>query len=229
MIVDERFITYVNSLNPGNSPLLEEIEQEAHAELVPIIRRETQQLLKTLLVMTQPGAILEIGTAIGFSSIYMMEQNPVECRITTIENYNKRIPIARRNFERAGIESKVELLEGDAAEILPTLEETFDFIFMDAAKAQYINLLPYVKKLLRPGGTLITDNVLQDGEIIESKFAVCRRDRTIHKRIREYLYAITHDKELVTTVLTVGDGIALSVKKGIEHEKTRIISTSKQS
>ena len=163
--------------------------------------------------MKRPERILEVGTAVGFSAIFMNEYNPVSCRIVTIENYEKRIPIARENFRRAGKESEIQLLCGDALELLPTLTESFDFIFMDAAKGQYLRFLPEVLRLLSPGGTLVSDNVLQEGEILESRFAVTRRNRTIHKRMREYLYALTHDPRLTTAVFPVGDGVTVSEKR----------------
>lgn len=213
MTGNERLITYINSLDAGNSPLLEEIEAEAQHAFVPIIRKETQQLLKLLLAMNCPERILEVGTAIGFSALLMEDSNPVPCRITTIENYAKRIPIAKANFLRAGKENVIELLEGDASLILKDLTEAYDFIFMDAAKGQYIHFLPEVMRLLSPGGVLVSDNVLQDGDIIESRFAVTRRNRTIHKRMREYLYRLTHSDSLTTSVLPVGDGVTVSVKK----------------
>ncbi|MCI9174760.1 MAG: O-methyltransferase [Lachnospiraceae bacterium] len=213
MTGNERLITYINSLDAGNSPLLEEIEAEAQRASVPIIRKETQQLLKLLLAMNCPERILEVGTAIGFSALLMEDSNPVPCRITTIENYAKRIPIAKANFLRAGKENVIELLEGDASLILKDLTEAYDFIFMDAAKGQYIHFLPEVMRLLSPGGVLVSDNVLQDGDIIESRFAVTRRNRTIHKRMREYLYRLTHSDSLTTSVLPVGDGVTVSVKK----------------
>lgn len=213
MIVEERYVSYMNSLNQGNTPLLTEIEREAIAGRVPIIRTEMQQFLKTMLCMRKPEAILEVGAAIGFSSVLMAEYNPVPCKITTIENYEKRIPIAKENIRRAGFSEVITLLEGDAAQILKELTDSYDLIFMDAAKAQYIHFLPEVKRLLKPGGVLISDNVLQDGDLIQSRFAVTRRDRTIHKRMREYLYTITHDEELVTSILPLGDGVTISVKK----------------
>lgn len=213
MIVDERFVTYINSLNEGNTPLLEQIEKEAKEAYVPVIRRETQSLLKLLLSIKRPLQILEVGTAVGFSALLMAEYNPVEGHITTIENYEKRIPIARANFERAGREAQITLLEGDAAEILKDLSGTYDLIFMDAAKGQYIHFFENVLRLLAPGGILVSDNVLQDGDIIESRFAVTRRNRTIHKRMRSYLYELTHHEQLTTSVLPVGDGVTVSVKK----------------
>lgn len=214
MIVEERLVTYINSLDRGNTELLDEIEAEAVRDYVPIIRKEMQSFLKMMLQLHQPQRILEVGTAVGYSAILMAEYNPRPCEITTIENYEKRIPIARENFKRAGKQDMIELLEGDATQVLKTLQEPFDFIFMDAAKGQYLNFLPDILRLLSPGGILISDNVLQDGDIVESRFAVTRRNRTIHKRMREYLYELTHHEELVTTVLPVGDGITVSVKKG---------------
>lgn len=213
MIVDERLVTYINSLDTGNTAMLDQIEREATADYVPIIRKEMQSFLKFLLAMKKPARILEVGTAVGFSAILMAEYDPVPCQITTIENYEKRIPIARENFKRAGKETQIALLEGDAAEVLKTLEGPYDFIFMDAAKGQYIHFLPEILRLLARDGVLVSDNVLQDGDVIESRFAVTRRNRTIHKRIREYLYTLTHSEELVTAVLPVGDGITLSTRR----------------
>lgn len=213
MIVDERFVTYINSLNEGNTPLLEQIEREAKESYVPIIRREMQSLLKLLLAIKRPQRILEVGTAVGFSALLMAEYNPADGHITTIENYEKRIPIARANFERAGKEEQITLLEGDAAEILEELTGSFDLIFMDAAKGQYIHFFENVLRLLAPGGILVSDNVLQDGDIIESRFAVTRRNRTIHKRMRSYLYELSHHEQLTTSVLPVGDGVTVSVKR----------------
>ena len=213
MIVDERLVTYINSLDTGNTSILDQIEQEALESYVPIIRKEMQQFLKLLLAMKRPMRLLEVGTAVGFPAILMAEYDPVPCEITTIENYEKRIPIAKENFIRAGKEKQIMLLEGDAAQILPTLTETYDFIFMDAAKGQYIHFMPDILRLLGPEGTLVSDNVLQDGDIIESRFAVTRRNRTIHKRMREYLYELTHDEHLVTAVLPIGDGVTVSTWK----------------
>ena len=213
MVVEERLVTYINSLETGNTEILDEIEREALRSDVPIIRKEMQTFLKVFLAMKRPARILEVGTAVGFSAILMAEYNPGACEIITIGNYEKRIPIARENFKRAGKESVITLLTGDAKEVLPTIEEPFDFIFMDAAKGQYIHFLPEVLRLLKSGGTLISDNVLQDGDIIQSRFAVTRRNRTIHKRMREYLYTLTHHEELTTAVLPIGDGITVSVKK----------------
>lgn len=213
MIAEERLRGYINSLDRGNTKFLEELERNAWETHVPIIRKETQQFLKLLLAMQKPKRILEIGTAIGFSALFMAEYNPVCCEIVTIENYKKRIPLAEANFKAAKREGQITLLEGDAGELLPTLKEEFDFIFLDAAKGQYIHFLPELIRLLRTGGTLVSDNVLQEGDILESHFAVIRRNRTIHKRMREYLYEVMHHEAFVSSVLPIGDGLTVSVKK----------------
>lgn len=215
MILDERLLTYMNSLDSGNGDLLDQIEREALAAEVPIVRKDMQSFLKFLLAVKKPRCILEVGCAVGFSALLMAQADPVECEITTIENWEPRIPVARENFRRAGREKQITLLEGDAGEIMPRLlaeKKQYDWIFMDAAKGQYPVLLPTAVGLLADDGVLVSDNVLFDGEIIESRFAVTRRNRTIHKRMREYLYTLTHHEQLTTTVLPVGDGAAVSVK-----------------
>ena len=212
MMIDERMAAFIQSFDSGNTPFLEKLEQEALADNVPIIRGDTQKFLKLLLVMKRPVRILEVGCAVGFSALLMSEYAPAECRITTIEKYEKRIPVARENFKRAGKEDVITLLEGDAMEILKELHGTYDFIFMDAAKGQYIHFFPEVYRLLAKDGILVSDNVLQDGEVLERRFAVTRRNRTIHSRMREYLYTLTHHEGLQTSILPVGDGVTVSVK-----------------
>lgn len=212
MIVDERFITYINSLDKGNTEFLNQLERQALQTQVPIIRPEMQSLLKVLIAIKQPKSILEVGTAVGFSTILMGEYGRADSHITTIEKYEKRIPIAKDNIKRAGKEEKITLLEGDALEIMKGLTKPFDFIFMDAAKGQYINFLPDCVRLLNMGGVLVSDNVLQDGDIIESRFAVTRRNRTIHSRMREYLYTLKNHEQLSTAILPLGDGVTISTK-----------------
>jgi predicted O-methyltransferase YrrM len=211
--------SFTTETTDGTNKILNEIEQEARKDAIPVIRRETQSLLKLLLAMKQPERILEIGTAVGFSSIFMSVYNPVPSQITTIENYEPRITAAKANFARSGTEQTITLLEGDANKILKTLTASYDFIFMDAAKGQYIYFLPAVMQLLADGGTLVSDNVLQEGDILESRFGVMRRNRTIHKRMREYLYQLTHDERLTTVILPVGDGVTISEKRS-SYEKT---------
>lgn len=206
-------VAFINSFDKGNTAFLNEIEKFAIETEVPIIRKEMQSFLRFLLAMKKPMKILEVGTAIGFSALLMSEYAPEGCRITTIEKYEPRIPIAKENFKKAGKEDCITLLEGDATEILKSLEESYDLIFMDAAKGQYINFMPDILRLLAEDGLLISDNVLQDGDVIESRYAVVRRNRTIHARMREYLYELTHHPLLETSILPVGDGITLSIKR----------------
>ena len=213
MIVDERMGTYIRSLEVPESAVIEAIEQEALRDRVPIIRKEMQSFLKVLLMIKRPMRILEVGAAVGFSSILMSEYMPEGGHITTIENYDKRIPIARANFKRAGKEEQIDLIEGDALEVMHGLEGPYDLIFVDAAKGQYIHYLPEVMRLLGTDGVLVSDNVLQEGDIIESRFAVERRNRTIHSRMREYLYELKHHDQLQTSIIPLGDGVALSVKR----------------
>lgn len=212
MIIEPRMAAFIDSLDRGNPPWLDELEREALADKVPIIRKPLQSLLRFLLVYAKPTKILEVGTAVGFSALLMSEFAPPDCHITTIEKYEKRIPIARENFRKAGREEKITLLEGDAAEILKELREPYDLIFMDAAKGQYLGFLPEVLRLLKPGGLLLSDNVLQDGDVIESRFALERRKRTTHARMREYLYELKHLPGLETVILPVGDGVTLTTK-----------------
>ena len=212
MIVDERMVTYIRSLEVPESAVIEAIEQEALRDRVPIIRKEMQSFLKVLLMIKRPMRILEVGAAVGFSSILMSEYMPEGGHITTIENYDKRIPIARANFKRAGKEEQIDLIEGDALEVMHGLEGPYDLIFVDAAKGQYIHYLPEVMRLRGTDGVLVSDNVLQEGDIIESRFAVERRNRTIHSRMREYLYELKHHDQLQTSIIPLGDGVALSVK-----------------
>ena len=172
----------------------------------------SKKMLQILVAATRPKRILEVGTAVGYSALLMAQVMPEETDIITIEKYEPRIPVARRHFAEAGLSDRITLLEGDAGEILKKLDGSFDFIFMDAAKGQYIHWLPDILRLLSTGGVLFSDNVLQDGDIIESRFAVERRNRTIHARMREYLYTLTHMPEFQTSVVPIGDGVALSVK-----------------
>lgn len=213
-ITNPRVTDYIRSLEPDGDPVLTAIQREAREALVPIIRTETGALLRTLVAGTRPRAILEVGTAVGYSALLMASVMEPDCHITTIEKYEKRIPAARENFRRAGREDAITLLEGDAEEIMEKLPKgSFDFIFMDAAKGQYIHWLPAVLGLLAPGGMLVSDNVLQDGDIIESRFAVERRNRTIHSRMRDYLFALKHTEGLETSVVPIGDGVTVSVKR----------------
>ena len=209
---EERLGSFLASMDPEEPAYLTKLEEEAIRDGVPILRKETQRLLRFLIRTTQVKKILEVGTAVGYSALLMWEASGRTAGITTIENYDKRIVKAKENFARSGAETAITLLEGDAAEILPDLEDKYPLIFMDAAKGQYLSFLPKVTKLLTENGLLITDNIWQDGDILESRYAVRRRDRTIHERMREYLYQLTHSKTYDTLLLNVGDGVAISRK-----------------
>ncbi len=218
-MTDDRIQTFLHSFDSEMPEYLCELERYSIETNVPIIRPQMQNLLKFLITWSRPGRILEVGTAIGFSALFMSEYAPEGCTITTIEKYEKRIPTAKENFEKFGKSGMITLIEGDAADVLSGLcdDEGYDLIFMDAAKGQYINFLDDVLRLMSPKGVLVSDNILQEGELIESKYAVTRRNRTIHNRMREYLYALTHNEQLETVILPVADGVTLSVKKQGEY------------
>ncbi|MCR5119809.1 MAG: O-methyltransferase [Lachnospiraceae bacterium] len=190
-----------------------DIRDEARASDVPIIRSSAGALLRFFIRTRKPDRILEIGSGTGYSALTMWEASGRSAQITTIEKYEKRIPKARENFEKYGAAESIELLEGDASDILKKLDGPYPFIFMDAAKGQYLNFLPDIMRLLSPGGMLVSDNILQDGDALRSRYAVRRRDRTIHARMREYLYELAHNEELETLFLEDGDGISVSIKK----------------
>lgn len=218
MIIDERVTAYINSLDRELPEELLELEKEALINHVPIIKKDTQSFLRFLLTIHKPVSILEVGTAIGFSALFMSEYSRENCRITTIEKVRMRITEAKKNLTSPIYphRDKITLIEGEALEVLKELAdkgEQFEFIFLDAAKAQYMNFLPYLIRLLKTQGILLTDNVLQDGTVLNSRYSITRRDRTIHARMREYLYNITHMEELDTTILPVGDGLAVSYRK----------------
>ena len=218
MIVDERLSSFIRSMESDDEGIVSEIRREAILSGIPIVKPETAALLKVMILLRKPLRLLEVGTGTAYSAILMSEYMKEGSYIETIENYPPRIAAARENIKRAGREDMIKLIEGDAGEILPNLAGDtgsmgiYDMIFMDAAKGQYVHFLPSVLKLLGPGGLLVSDNVLQDGDIVSSRYAVTRRDRTIHSRMRDYLWQLKHSPQLETSVLSVGDGVALSVR-----------------
>ena len=217
MIVDLNITEYIRSLMKEEKNDLSKIEAEARVNHVPIVKPETKELLRTLVLLKKPMKILEVGAAVGFSSLYMNRYQPEGGTIITIERNEKRIKKAKENIKNQGKEDQITLLEGDAIEILKELDGKYDLIFVDAAKGQYIHFLPDVLRLLAPDGLLFSDNVLQDGDVLESRFAVTRRNRTIHSRMREYLTMLTHTPELTTSVIPIGDGVSLTMKKNTEE------------
>ena len=221
LLASPRIADYVSSLVPDLPDRLSKMESRAKQEEVPIIRKEAQGLLRFLLRWKRPKSILEIGAAIGFSASFMAYCTDYSVSITTIEKVPARIEAVRKLLsEEADLASCITLMEGDAADVLKTLASegrTFDFIFLDAAKAQYPAYLPSILSMLPEGGVLVTDNVLQDGTLAESKFTVPRRDRTIHLRMREYVQELYENKTLDTILLPVGDGMAVSRRIGGEE------------
>lgn len=222
---DERISIFAESMQREESSPLRKLEREALGDGVPIIRPQTRGLIKFILEVLKPQNILEIGAAVGYSALLMYTYAPNGCHITTIERDEGRARLARTNFERFGTDpGRLRLIEGDAAQILPELSGSYDLVFMDAAKGQYIRFLSDVKRLLRTGGALLSDNILRGGEILQSRYAVTRRNRTIHRRMREYLEALCGDPDFVTVILEDGDGMALSVRKRVpDHETAGIL------
>ena len=211
MITNPKVLEYLDIISPVNSKVIEEIRAEAKRNYIPIIKRDTENFLKFILKMQNPGSILEIGCAVGYSAAVMLENSDAD--IVTVEKMPERVEEAKRNIKYADFESRASILEGDAGEILKSLAdkgEKFDFIFMDAAKAQYITWLPIVKKLLKGSGMIFSDNCLQEGDLAESSFAIRKRDKTIHKRMREYIYLLLHDETLESWIFSIGDGVLLS-------------------
>lgn len=212
MIVNERIDEYIELLSKENSEYIERIREEALATDVPIIKRSSEAFMKSLLKIKRYTNILELGTAVAYSTLIIAENS--EAKITTVEKFEPRIKIAKENIKFSKFKDRIELICEDVDIVLKNLvsqNKKYDFIFMDAAKAQYIKWLPDIKLLLEDEGVLFSDNILQEGSIIESKFAIDRRDRTIHKRLREYLRALTSDKNLTTSIIPIGDGVALSI------------------
>lgn len=215
MTGDERLINFIHSLEPDRSPVLEKIRREALDADVPVVRDETAALLKCFMKAFRPENVLEIGTAVGYSLLTMAEAAPAGTHFTTIENYEPRIMMARQNLLNSPYSDRIRMMETDADDALAVLfseKAAFDFVFLDAAKAQYGKWLPTILSLMKDGGILISDNVLQNGTITESRYQVERRDRTIHTRMREYLFALKHTEGLTTSILPVGDGISFTVK-----------------
>lgn len=210
----ERISSFIKSYIEDDEGILGQIYSDAIHDRVPVMRKETRELIKTQLIMKKPMQILEIGTAVGYSSLFMSNYLADGGRITTIELDSERVKIAKDNINKLEKADIIQVLQGDAYQVLKTLpDKTYDFAFVDAAKGQYINYYPDVMRVVKSGGVIISDNVLQDGDVLESHFTVDKRNRTIHDRMREYLYTITHDDRLDSAILSVGDGVAISIKR----------------
>ena len=211
MITNLKVLEYLDIISPVNSQTVEEIRSVAKENYIPIIKRDTENLLKFVLKMQNPKSILEIGCAVGYSAIIMLENSDAD--IVTVEKMPERVEEAKKNIKYANLEDRAKIIEGDAGEILERLvneNKKFDFIFMDAAKAQYITWLSTVKALLKDKGIIFSDNCLQEGDLLESSFAIRKRYKTIHKRMRDYIYLLLHDEDLESWIFSIGDGVLLS-------------------
>lgn len=207
-------IKYIQNVQEDFSGKLGEIYEAALDENIPVVPKEVAKLLAFLISAKQPKRILEIGCAVGFSASLMAHY--CDASIITIDRYEFMIERAKKNFDKLELNHRITLMEGDALEILAELEarvERFDFIFMDAAKGQYVNFFPYCERMLEQGGMLAADDILQNGTITRSSSGVARRQRTTHKRMRDFLKSVCHDERFVSSIVPIGDGMLLAVKK----------------
>ncbi|ETI91280.1 O-methyltransferase [Clostridium butyricum] len=203
---------YIRGLIPERTGTLKEIEDFARENGVPIVQKETGVFLEFMTSMKKPKKILELGTAVGFSSILMYESAGVEPDIVTIERDEKMIEMAKVNLDRFNLRDKIKIEQGDCLEVLERLDDKFDLIFMDAGKGHYNHFLPHCLRLLKDDGIIVADNVLFRG-MVASQELVKRRKITIVKRMRTYLDLVTQDESLITSVIPMGDGIAVTKRR----------------
>lgn len=209
---------YLRKLIPSNIGILEELENFALENRVPIVQKETAKFLELMVTMNRPRRILELGTAIGYSAILMNLTMGGNCEITTIERDEKMIELARSNIEKYGLQSKITVIQGECLETLENLRDEYDMIFIDAGKGHYNHFLPHCLRLLKKQGVLIADNVLFRG-MVASKELATRRKVTIIKRMKSYLELVSSNEELITSVIPMGDGISVTVRKCVESSK----------
>lgn len=218
-------IEYIRALHtPSSKDVLFKIEQKIATgeESWPIIKPEVADFIKVILSIINPSEILEIGTAVGYSSILMSSFLKEGGHITTIERFPYMLEHAKENIAASSLENTIEIINGDACDILPQLpSKKYDIIFMDCAKGQYIRFLPDCIRLLKPNGLLITDNVLHKGSVARSRYLIERRQRTTHSRLRDFLWQIMHHPALRSSIIPIGDGVALSYKIGGNTNETK--------
>lgn len=212
-IVHSYITDYIRGELSGRGTLETELERYATENDVPIIQPETAKLLMNICYIKRPERVLEIGCAIGYSAILMSRTLAENGKITTLEYDSRTADIARQNVKKAGLTDKIDVVFADAKDYLSYIEEDecFDVIFLDGPKAHYIYMLDECVRLLKPGGVLISDNILYKG-MTASDELVQRRKITIVKRLRSFIHALTHHPRLETAVLSVGDGVTFSVK-----------------
>ncbi len=228
MIDLDRFTIFARSFEQDLPAHLEELRSEAISQGIPIIRREMQGLLRFLLCVSRPQNVLEIGSGIGFSALFMRacleeyQSQASDFQISTIEISHVHAEQTRRNIVRFGAQKSIHVIEADAAQVLNEVSGPFQFVFLDGPKGQYAEYLPVIIDKLDAGGILVADNILKEGEIMESRFAVARRQRTIHARMHAFVYAVTHEPRLVSCILPIGDGVSVSVKRSRKLERNDI-------
>ncbi len=212
-IVKDEIVNYINKVQPITNDAIGELQKYAYENDVPIIDQETARFLGVLLDMKRPKRILEIGCAIGFSSIFMTKYLADGGKITTIDRFEVMIRQARANFEKFNVQDKIELIEGDAVEVLEQLDEGFDVIFLDAGKGQYVNMLENCIRLLNSGGLFIADDIFQNGKIVADIETIEKRQRTIHRRMNSFIETINNDERLNSSLIPIADGVLIAVKK----------------
>ena len=203
--------------------LLDRIKQEAEKQDFPILRTQLEAVLRWIIALSQPKSILEIGTCIGYSAITMLDSAPEDCRLTTIECDEDILIPARKNFADAGLSERITVFCGDSGQILPLMQGSFDLIYLDAAKAQYLALLPDCLRLLKPGGLFVCDDVLFYGMISGDRSLLNRRKITIVKRMRVFIDTLMKNNGLETLLLPVGDGICIGRKLPLPTDGTPTI------
>lgn len=203
---------YLRLIQPKYDGVLGEIQEEAHEKQVPIVPHEVARFLSTILSIKRPKEVLEIGTAVAFSAGLISRYLQPGGHVTTIDRYEVMLKDARENIKRMNLEETINLIEDDAANVLPNLKGPYDVVFLDAAKGQYAQFLPHILRLMPIGGILIADDVLQSGDIAKSRYSVPRRQRTIHKRMRNFLWDISHLDCLESSIIPIGDGVVLCHK-----------------
>ena len=203
---------YVRNTIRKNDGILKELEEFAEKNHVPIIQPEVARLMQVLGRIIRPKNILEVGTAIGYSAILLSEILEPDGKIDTIDRYELMIERAKENIKRAGLSDVINVITGDALDVLKCLDKKYDLIFLDAAKGQYMEFLPECMRMLKPKGVLLSDNVLYKGMVANDELVV-RRKKTIVRRMRDYLDVICNCDELETSLIPVGDGFAISYRK----------------
>ena len=191
-----------------NKVELEKIKAKALEEHIPIIMDDTLEVIDKILKEKKPKAILEIGTAVGYSAMCFSEYLADGGIIDTIEREHERVEEAKENLKKVGVEEKINILEGDAVEILPTLDKKYDVVFIDAAKGKYPFFLAEAKRMLNENGIIFADNILYKGYVMSDYNK--HKQRTAVRNLREYIKEVTEDEKCKTEILEVGDGLAIS-------------------